>query len=123
MQLNIFDTYCNPIVLPDYPLMPVLNGKNYVGTGEWGRGDKKFVRDADLILETEGPDALPRLPFGGGPTPFHRDAENDVRATADPSCLYYEGRWYLYCTGGMVYDSADFVHWTPHPDATWLPIS
>lgn len=123
MQLNIFDTYCNPIVLPDYPLMPVLNGKNYVGTGEWGRGDKQFVRDADLILETEGPDALPRLPFGGGPTPFHRDAENDVRATADPSCLYYEGRWYLYCTGGMVYDSADFVHWTSHPDATWLPIS
>ena len=42
MQLNIFDTYCNPIVLPDYPLMPVLNGKNYVGTGEWGGGIKNL---------------------------------------------------------------------------------
>ena len=39
--------------------------------------------------------------------------ENDVRATADPSCYCFDGRYYLYVTSGMVYDSDDLVHWTP----------
>ncbi len=39
----------------------------------------------------------------------------DFRETADPSVLYWEGRWYLYPSAGMAWVSDDFVTWTHCP--------
>ncbi|MBQ4090200.1 MAG: family 43 glycosylhydrolase [Clostridia bacterium] len=119
------NTYCNPIVLPDYPNLKVISKGGGFLSGNWGREGKEFVSERQLAWEAAGntgPMPKPDLSMFGDRT-FVREAENDVRATADPSCMYYEGRWYLYCTSGMVYDSDDFIHWTPHYDETWLPIS
>ena len=129
-QHRIDQTYCNPIVLPDYPNLQVLDGGHGGPNAQnWNREGKQLVSERQLLWEAEGhTEPMPAFGFGpggpGGPGPrFGREAENDVRATADPSCMYYEGKWYLYCTSGMVYDSADFIHWTPHRDPSWLPIS
>ena len=117
------NTYCNPIVLPDYPNLRVISKGAGMVFGDWGRDGKELVSERQLIWEAEGHTGpAPKFHFGGS-REFVREAENDVRATADPSCMYYEGRWYLYCTSGMVYDSEDFIHWTPHYDESWLPIS
>jgi len=40
---------------------------------------------------------------------------HDFRETADPSVLYFEGKWYLYPSCGMAYVSEDFITWTFHP--------
>lgn len=122
---KITNTYCNPIVLPNYPSLKVLGKGGGMVFGDWGREGKDMVDERQLIWEAEGNSGkAPAFHFGMGPKPeFSREAENDVRATADPSCMYYGGRWYLYCTSGMVYDSEDFINWTSHYDETWLPIS
>ncbi|MDD6160099.1 MAG: family 43 glycosylhydrolase [Oscillospiraceae bacterium] len=39
-------------------------------------------------------------------------AENDTRASADPSGFYYNDMWYLYGTNGSLWYSKDFVDWT-----------
>ena len=38
-------------------------------------------------------------------------AENDTRASADPSAFYYNDTWYLYGTNGSLWVSKDFVDW------------
>ena len=35
----------------------------------------------------------------------------DFRELADPSVLYWEGKWYLYPSGRMAYVTEDFVTW------------
>jgi hypothetical protein len=47
----------------------------------------------------------------------------DFRETADPTVVYFEGKWYLYPSCGMAYVSEDFVNWTYHPipDAGYAP--
>ncbi len=37
------------------------------------------------------------------------------RELADPSVLYWDGKWYLYPSGRMVYVSEDFVNWEWKP--------
>lgn len=118
------NTYCNPIVLPSYPLLPVLHHGRYDKEDIWQRKGKTFLSEADIMAEAGITDGDVDLLYLDVHHPDDRFvAENDVRATADPSAFYYDGRWYLYCTSGMVYDSDDLVHWTPHYDETWMPIS
>ncbi len=38
-------------------------------------------------------------------------AENDTRASADPTGFYYNDTWYLYGTNGSLWVSTDFVDW------------
>lgn len=45
---------------------------------------------------------------------FYTD-EEDFRSLADPTCVYYDNKWYLYISHGMVWVSEDFVHWDYHP--------
>ena len=119
-EKSIQNTYINPIVLPDYPCLEV---KSVRKLSDWGRGDKKLVSEGDLMRESGVPEAE-IAPMEGVFSPGYGCVpENDVRATADPSCYCFDGRYYLYVTSGMVYDSDDLVHWTPHYDETWLPIS
>lgn len=35
----------------------------------------------------------------------------DFRELADPTVLYYEGKWYLYPSCGMAWVSGDFINW------------
>ncbi len=72
--LNINQTYCNPLPLPDYP-----------------RGGRSYKKEKS----------------GGW---FHKK-RRDFRETADPSVLYYNEKWYLYPTCGLLYISEDFIHW------------
>lgn len=37
--------------------------------------------------------------------------ENDYRDTSEPSALYYNDTWYLYCSNSAMYVSEDFVNW------------
>ncbi len=39
----------------------------------------------------------------------------DFRETADPSVLYYDGKWYLYPSCGMAWVSEDFCAWRHAP--------
>lgn len=90
-------TYCNPIKLPDYPYCPAANPKPLT------------LRNALEI--PEDPMVLPEklrevLNFGFAPNP-----RLPFRETADPTCMLYEGKWYLYPSCGMAYVSSDFIHW------------
>ena len=35
------------------------------------------------------------------------------RSLADPSVLFYDGKWYMYPSYKMAYVSEDFIHWAP----------
>ena len=131
MKADIRKTFINPIVLPDYPVLKVLRdhvsgeGMMRMNPGDaWGRGGKKMLTVDEIMAEAGRPtDMTPDIMqdiFGPG---YGKDALNDVRATADPSAYYFDGKWYLYITSGAVYESEDLVHWTVHHDETWMPIS
>lgn len=97
---NYKNTYCNPIKLPDYPYCPSANP------------DPPVLRNALEI--PEDPNVLPEklrevLNFG-----FTQNPRMPYRETADPTCMYYEGRWYLYPSCGMAYVSSDFINWEKH---------
>lgn len=120
-------TFINPLVLPDYPVLYAKSVERDVrpGTG-WGHESMKLVSERDLLTEIYGENVNNKGAWGGQlpkGKEFFQPAANDVRATADPTVLYYENKWYLYCTGGYVYDTEDFVTWHVHEDETWLPIS
>lgn len=123
-MINNKTTFCNPIVLPDYPL---LNAKKQ-DMGPFGH-DRHFVTEMQILKEKYPDKAhLGFEPPEGGDLPpmmlFGRETENDVRATADPTVMYYEGKWYLYCTSGVIYHSEDFHTWIPHGgDEVWKAIS
>lgn len=44
-----------------------------------------------------------------------RDDHPDFRETADPTVLFWRGKWYLYVSGAAAYVSEDFVTWEHHP--------
>lgn len=105
-------TFCNPIVLPHYPSLRTLGGN-----------DSGFpALPPNTILEYQ---LFAEMGYSAAHTPsqVRRPCENDVRATADPSPYYFEGKWWLYPTCGMIYSSTDLVHWEYHEEPTWAPIS
>lgn len=119
------NTYCNPIVLPDYPLLPALNERS-LPVDSWNREGKKLLNEFDILSMEKrffGEKDVRRLYQNVRSPKYGRVVENDVRATADPTVCYWDGRWYLYTTSGMMYDSDDLVHWKAHVDETWMPIS
>ena len=89
--------------------------------GETDRGIWREPPPAPLAKTYCNPLPLPNYPQGrasrlkweggwrNGNTPV------DFRETADPSVLYWEGRWYLYPSAGMAWVSDDFVTWTHCP--------
>ena len=44
----------------------------------------------------------------------------DTRSIADPTVLRFQGKYYLFLSGGMVWSSDDLVHWK-HQPATMPP--
>lgn len=130
MEKDIRRTFINPLVLPDYPVLPAKAHpedsqdvpRRPDDSTAWGRNGKKMLSIADLMQEDGhdyGMDGILDV-FGLG---YGKNALNDVRATADPSAYYFEDKWYLYITSGAVYESEDLVHWTVHHDESWMPIS
>ena len=86
------NTYCNPIVLPSYPLLPVLHHGRYDKEDIWQRKGKTFLSEADIMAEAGITDGDVDLLYLDVHHPDDRFvAENDVRATADPSAFYYDG--------------------------------
>ena len=132
MKKDIRKTFINPIVIPDYPELPVLGRKEPGGDDEadfrpdpskaWGRDGKPLLTADDLMREDGHPNDMQGMvdifDFGYG-----KNSLNDARATADPSAYYFDGKWYLYITSGAVYESEDLVNWTVHHDESWMPIS
>jgi beta-xylosidase len=55
------------------------------------------------------PTSLPDYPRGK--LCVGEDGQKDFRETADPSVIYYDNKWYLYPSAGMVYYSEDFITW------------
>ena len=39
----------------------------------------------------------------------------DTRSIADPTVLRFQGKYYLFLSGGLVWNSDDLVHWKHHP--------
>ncbi len=128
MKPDITKTFINPIVLPDYPVLQVLRPRHspdeMMNPGNaWGRGGKKMLSIADLMREDGREYGMENSIgdiFGPG---YGKAQKNDVRATADPSAYYFNGKWYLYITSGAIYESEDLAHWTVHHDESWMPIS
>lgn len=50
-----------------------------------------------------------RLKWNGGW--LNGSSPVDFRETADPSVIYWQGKWYLYPSAGMAWVSEDFVSW------------
>ncbi|MDR1117421.1 MAG: family 43 glycosylhydrolase [Oscillospiraceae bacterium] len=129
MKRTIHDTYCNPIVLPDYPNLQSLRETSAELTPEemmanrpdpWGRKGKTVYSESIFHGETTQTNNMMSAIFAPG---YGCQSENDIRATADPSPYFFEGKWYLYPTCGVIYSSDDLVNWTPHHEPTWMPIS
>lgn len=57
------------------------------------------------------PIPLPDYPIGRDCYDPKRIFRACYRETADPTVLYYEGKWYLYPSCGMVYWTEDFTVW------------
>ena len=98
---NMKNTYCNPIVLPDYPIQGVVTreqgGGPFGGPDTWGRAGKTMVSEREIGVKYD-PTGFGQL--GGGGFMFAPDKDgisygrvgvSDSRATADPSCLYHDG--------------------------------
>lgn len=114
MNRSLENTYCNPIVLPQYPSLGLCaeQAPHFSGFGP------NTILEYQLFAELGCP---PRAPHTR--SPLVRPCEQDVRATADPSPYYFEGKWWLYPTCGVIYSSEDLVHWQAHDEPTWRPIS
>jgi xylan 1,4-beta-xylosidase len=46
---------------------------------------------------------------------WYRFPQCDFREMADPTVLFFEGRWYLFPSAGMLWHSDDLVDWTYQP--------
>ncbi len=128
MRNNILKhkTFCNPIVLPDYPNLQVMNtNRDHRGEPDpWKRDTKKFLSETDILYEAGiVSEVESKYSLDVYSPRDKRSIENDVRATADPSVLYYDNHWYLYCSSGNIYSSENFADWTVHHEETWLPVS
>lgn len=97
---NYTNTYCNPIKLPDYPYTPSANP-------DYNPPESKFDPGA---MDADVPQKLKDV-FD---FTFASDVRGPYRETADPTCMYYDGKWYVYPSCGMAYVSEDFVHWEKH---------
>ncbi len=129
MEINVNNTYCNPIVLPDYPKLQTLRKFPASMTMEemmanrpdtWGRKGKEILSEAEVQQECGIHSNPIENVFSPG---YGRDCANDVRATADPSPYFFQGKWYLYPTSGVIYSSDNLVDWTPNYEPSWMPIS
>lgn len=121
MRFNIKDTYCNPIVLPDYPVFDAIHF-TLEANDVWGRGDKKLLDEMAIAREFGAPED--ESPFFENVAPgYGKETANDVRTTADPSVYCFDGTYYLYSSGGQVYSSDDLVNWEVHYDDSWMKIS
>ena len=63
---------------------------------------------------------IPNLPHGvdgSRDMSYTNEPQRDYRSIADPSVLYFNGKWYLYPSYGILWVSEDFVTWK-HIDAT-----
>ncbi len=58
------------------------------------------------------PTPLPDYPLGRNY--FRKMTDKSFRETADPTVLYDNGRWYLYSSCAMAYESTDFITWRHH---------
>ena len=64
------------------------------------------------------PTPLPNYPRGRFSIPddiafgwVNNGERRDYREAADPSVLWHDGKWYLYASCGMAWQSSDFVSW------------
>ncbi|MBQ9031565.1 MAG: family 43 glycosylhydrolase [Parasporobacterium sp.] len=86
-----------------------------------GASDKGMIPDNPFSIgQMIGNEAIPNNPvesithirfqdlFRGTSTYI---SENDTRASADPTGVYYNDTWYLYGTNGSLWVSEDFVNW------------
>jgi len=86
-----------------------------------GASDKGMIPDNPFSIgQMIGNEAIPNNPvesithirfqdlFRGTSTYI---AENDTRASADPTGFYYNDTWYIYGTNGSLWVSEDFVNW------------
>ncbi len=128
-KYSIHDTFCNPIVIPNYPTLQSFRGPMPApGSSErprvqredrWGRAGKHVLSETEYLSEigyAHGDPMLMQEVYGHG---IGKVSEQDVRATADPSPYYFEGKWWLYPTSGRIYSSDDLVNWEYHYDQTW----
>lgn len=106
-------TFCNPIVLPNYPTL------------ETRSAERKFdyPDDTGVIMEYQLFAEMGKKLLNFRRTTLKQICENDVRATADPSPYFFEGKWWLYPTSGAIYSSEDLVHWQVHHEPSWERIS
>lgn len=120
---SIHDTYCNPIVLPNYPCLQTLHQGDPLSRERpdtWNRRGKTILSEKDILQELGAAAENMMDVFSPG---HGRVCEQDVRATADPSPYFFDGKWWLYPTCGMIYSSGDLVHWEYHEEPSWAPIS
>lgn len=131
--------YCNPLVLPDYPLLVSLSARDskQVVEADWDRPkDRIYINDRELIHAVypnyHGGLRDPWRGYSGGGQGKDEEKksqakqfqygpclENDVRSTADPTCCNFNNIWYLYCTDGMIYESKNYVDWRARREPTW----
>jgi len=77
--------------------------------------------ESPLARSFVNPLAMPDYPSGNWtrkPSPnldrFIKGFYHDFRELADPSVIYYEGKWIMYPSCGMAYVSEDFQNWKFH---------
>jgi hypothetical protein len=93
-------TYVNPLCLPSIPIVTSRNNGK--------KPDDPFALSRMIVNGL--PETHKRFEtLFGGLIPYI--CENDTRATADPSGLYYNGIWYIYGSQGALWSSKDFVNW------------
>jgi xylan 1,4-beta-xylosidase len=96
-------TYCNPITIPDIPFGKWTAQQNRQKVNYWSvigennaKGDQPYSDSGnDRWLETDG---------------------QDCRELADPTMLFFKGKWYLFPSSlpGPLWFSDDLVNWKYH---------
>lgn len=59
------------------------------------------------------PLSIPNIPRGTGEEismTWSGENVRDYRSISDPSVLYFEGKWYLYPSYGILWESEDFIN-------------
>lgn len=59
--------------------------------------------------------SLPRGKDGNSDLIWTGEKQKDYHSISDPSVLYFEGKWYLYPSYGILWESEDFVTWKSIP--------
>lgn len=81
----------------------------------------QHIQSGPLKNTFANPLSLPDYPLGNWttrPTPnmdrWIKGYRQDFRELADPSVIYYEGKWIMYPSVSMAYVSEDFINWRHH---------